>query len=82
MRYKNSDEPAKSKFKMQNPKTDPAENSPDLTQEQIDAVIELALEIKLDGLVASNTTISREQLLTTHHKLQTIGAGGLSGLPV
>jgi len=56
--------------------------APDLTQEQIDAVIELALEIKLDGLVASNTTISREQLLTTHHKLQTIGAGGLSGLPV
>lgn len=56
--------------------------APDLTQEQIDDVIDLALEIKLDGLVASNTTISRNQLLTSNHKLQTIGAGGLSGLPV
>ncbi len=56
--------------------------APDLMQEQIDDVIELALEIKLDGLVASNTTISRDQLQTTNHKLQTIGAGGLSGLPV
>lgn len=56
--------------------------APDLTTEQIDDVIDLALEIKLDGLVASNTTISRDQLQTTNHKLQTIGAGGLSGLPV
>jgi dihydroorotate dehydrogenase len=56
--------------------------APDLTTEQIDDVIALALEIKLDGLVASNTTISRDKLQTTNHKLQTIGAGGLSGLPV
>jgi len=56
--------------------------APDLTTEQIDDVIELALEIKLDGLVASNTSISRDQLQTTNHKLQTIGAGGLSGLPL
>ena len=56
--------------------------APDLTTEQIDNVIDLALEIKLDGLVASNTTISRDQLQTTNHKLQTIGTGGLSGLPL
>jgi dihydroorotate dehydrogenase len=56
--------------------------APDLTTEQIDDVIDLALEIKLDGLVASNTTISRDQLQTTNYQLQTIGAGGLSGLPV
>ncbi len=56
--------------------------APDLTTEQIDDVIELALEIKLDGLVASNTTINRNQLQTSNHQLQTIGAGGLSGLPV
>ncbi|OSZ76864.1 dihydroorotate dehydrogenase (quinone) [Chitinophagaceae bacterium IBVUCB2] len=56
--------------------------APDLTQEQIDDVIDLALEIKLDGLVATNTTISRDKLQTTNHKLQMIGAGGLSGLPV
>ena len=56
--------------------------APDLTQEQIDDVIELALDIKLDGLVASNTTISRDQLLTPDLRLKAIGAGGLSGLPV
>ena len=56
--------------------------APDLTQEQIDDVIALALEIKLDGLVASNTTISRGQLQTPDSRLTTIGAGGLSGLPV
>jgi len=56
--------------------------APDLTTEQIDDVIALALEIKLDGLVASNTTISRDQLQTTNQRLQTIGAGGVSGLPV
>jgi dihydroorotate dehydrogenase len=56
--------------------------APDLTTEQIDDVIDLALEIKLDGLVASNTTISRDQLLTPVSRLTTIGAGGLSGLPL
>lgn len=56
--------------------------APDLTTEQINDVIELAIEIKLDGLVASNTTISREQLQTPDSRLQTIGAGGVSGLPV
>jgi len=56
--------------------------APDLTQEQIDGVIDLALEIKLDGLVATNTTVSREGLTTHHSRLTTIGAGGLSGLPL
>ncbi|MBU9937514.1 MAG: quinone-dependent dihydroorotate dehydrogenase, partial [Ferruginibacter sp.] len=56
--------------------------APDLTQEQLDDVIDLALEIKLDGLVASNTSISRDQLQTSNFKLQTIGAGGLSGKPL
>ena len=56
--------------------------SPDLTLEQVDDVIDLSLEIKLDGLVVSNTTTSRDKLQTSNLKLQTIGAGGLSGLPV
>jgi dihydroorotate dehydrogenase len=56
--------------------------APDLTTEQIDDVIALALEIKLDGLVASNTTISREKLKSQKSKIDKIGAGGLSGLPV
>ena len=56
--------------------------APDLTQEQIDDVIDLALEIKLDGLVATNTTIDRSGLQSTEAELTAIGAGGLSGKPL
>ena len=56
--------------------------APDLTWTQIDDVIDLAKEIQLDGLVATNTTIARDQLQTPNSKLQTIGAGGLSGKPL
>lgn len=56
--------------------------APDLTQSQLDDVIDLAKEIQLDGLVASNTTISREGLSTDASIVTAIGAGGLSGLPV
>ena len=56
--------------------------APDLTNEQLDDVIDLAKEIKLDGLVASNTTINRTNLTTHNSQLTKIGAGGLSGLPV
>lgn len=56
--------------------------APDLTLEQIDDVVDLALEIQLDGLVAANTTISRENLQTPAATLDAIGAGGLSGKPL
>jgi dihydroorotate dehydrogenase len=56
--------------------------APDLTNEQLDDVIDLALEIKLDGLVATNTTISRSGLTTHDSQLMAAGAGGLSGLPL
>jgi dihydroorotate dehydrogenase len=56
--------------------------APDLTLEQIDDVISLAQEINLDGLVATNTTISREGLQTPGSEITNIGAGGLSGKPV
>jgi dihydroorotate dehydrogenase len=56
--------------------------APDLTREQIDDVIDLSLEIKLDGLVATNTTIRREHLQTPGDQIQHIGAGGLSGRPL
>jgi dihydroorotate dehydrogenase len=56
--------------------------APDLTQTQIDDVINLAQEINLDGLVAANTTINRTQLVTSNDELETIDAGGLSGLPL
>jgi dihydroorotate dehydrogenase len=56
--------------------------APDLTNEQLDDVAALAIEIKLDGLVATNTTISRENLVTNKSSVEKMGAGGLSGLPV
>jgi dihydroorotate dehydrogenase len=55
--------------------------SPDLSLIQLDEIIELAIEIKLDGLVASNTSLSREGLLTRPESLRTM-KGGLSGLPL
>lgn len=56
--------------------------APDLTIEQIDDVIDLALEIHLDGLVCANTTISRENLQTPVEEIEKIGMGGLSGKPL
>lgn len=56
--------------------------APDLTVEQLDDVIDLAAEIKLDGLVAANTTISRENLLTPGAQVQAVGQGGVSGKPL
>ena len=56
--------------------------APDLTLQQIDDVIDLAMEIKLDGLVATNTTIARGNLQTANDILQKTGAGGLSGAPL
>jgi dihydroorotate dehydrogenase len=68
--------------KLLNPKPILLKIAPDLTQTQIDDVIDLAQEINLDGLVAANTTIDRTKLITTNAELETIGAGGLSGLPL
>lgn len=57
--------------------------APDLSDEQINDVIDLSIEIKLDGLVAANTTIDRSNLNDKSKSLaENIGAGGLSGLPV
>ncbi len=56
--------------------------APDLELSQLDDVISLALEIKLDGIIATNTTISRNGLQTPVKKVTDIGAGGLSGKPV
>jgi dihydroorotate dehydrogenase len=56
--------------------------SPDLKQEQLDDVIDLALEISLDGIVATNTTTSRGILVTAPGQLHQIGQGGLSGKPL
>ncbi len=56
--------------------------APDLTNEQLDDIIEIVNDVKLDGVIASNTTISREGLKTSKSRVEEIGAGGLSGKPV
>jgi dihydroorotate dehydrogenase len=65
-----------------NPKPLLLKISPDLNQNDLDDIIDLALEINLDGLVAANTTISRNNLITHKKTVETIGAGGLSGKPL
>ena len=56
--------------------------APDLTNEQLDDIVEIVHETKIDGVVATNTTISRDNLQTPGSRLQTIGNGGLSGKPL
>lgn len=56
--------------------------SPDLNQNDLDDIIDLALEINLDGLVAANTTITRKHLITSETEIEKKGEGGLSGKPL
>lgn len=56
--------------------------APDLSQEQLDDIIEILKETNTDGVIATNTTISREGLSTEKHTLDAIGNGGLSGMPL
>ncbi|WP_238422385.1 quinone-dependent dihydroorotate dehydrogenase [Gordonia sp. 'Campus'] len=56
--------------------------APDLVDDDIDAVADLAVELGLAGIVATNTTIGREGLRTPQDRVREIGAGGLSGPPV
>jgi len=56
--------------------------APDLADEDILAVADLALELGLAGVIATNTTISRDGLKTPKARIDEIGAGGLSGAPL
>ncbi|MBN2813848.1 MAG: quinone-dependent dihydroorotate dehydrogenase [Bacteroidales bacterium] len=56
--------------------------SPDLSFEQIDEIIELYHAVGLDGIIATNTTTGRDNLLTPAQLVETIGQGGLSGAPL
>jgi dihydroorotate dehydrogenase len=56
--------------------------APDLSNEDIDDVARLALDLKLDGIIATNTTISRTGLASGPDKVEACGAGGLSGAPL
>jgi dihydroorotate dehydrogenase len=56
--------------------------APDLTPGQLDDIIELKKELNFDGIIANNTTISRERLQTDASEIKQMGAGGLSGAPL
>ncbi|MDR2891254.1 MAG: dihydroorotate dehydrogenase 2 [Alistipes sp.] len=56
--------------------------SPDLSFEEIDAVVKVVMDTLVDGIVAANTTTSREGLHISHKRLDAIGRGGLSGAPL
>ena len=56
--------------------------APDLVTTQLDDIIEIVKETKTDGIIATNTTTSRENLSTPQESVVQIGAGGLSGKPL
>lgn len=55
--------------------------APDLTDSQLDDIIEIVQTVKIDGVIATNTTISRDDLITDKAIVDKIGAGGVSGKP-
>jgi dihydroorotate dehydrogenase len=65
-----------------NPKPVLLKIAPDLTVEQLDDVITILKETKTDGVIATNTTISREELETEKTVVEKMGNGGLSGKPL
>ena len=56
--------------------------APDLTNEQLDDIIDIVKSTNIDGVIATNTTISRDNLKTDKNTVDTIGNGGVSGKPV
>lgn len=56
--------------------------APDMDDEQIDGISRLAVDLGLDGIIATNTTVSRSGLRTPATQVEAMGAGGLSGAPL
>lgn len=56
--------------------------APDLSKEQLDDIVEIVTQTGIDGIIATNTTIAREGLMTSKDEVVKMGAGGLSGKPV
>ena len=56
--------------------------APDLSEGELDDIVAIAEETRLDGLIATNTTIAREPLATPPEEVAALGPGGLSGAPV
>lgn len=56
--------------------------APDLTDAQLDDIVSILQEVKLAGVIATNTTLARSGLQTAESQVEQIGAGGLSGAPL
>lgn len=56
--------------------------APDLNTNQLDEIIELVAATKIDGIIASNTSVDRTGLKASETRLKEIGNGGLSGQPI
>ena len=56
--------------------------APDLNNSQLDEIIEIVAQTKIDGIIATNTTTSREGLKTDKNRINEISNGGLSGQPL
>src|SRR5690554_653232 len=56
--------------------------APDLTDDEVGRIATLVTELSLDGIIATNTTLSREGLRADAAEVDAIGAGGLSGAPL
>jgi len=56
--------------------------APDLTDSQLDDILEIVSTTKIEGVIATNTTIARAPLTTSEARIKNIGAGGLSGAPL
>ena len=56
--------------------------APDLNNEQLDDIVDIVNEVKIDGIIATNTTVGRSGLVTDNEEVEKIGNGGLSGKPV
>lgn len=56
--------------------------APDLTDSQLDDIIDIVATTKIDGIIATNTTIAREPLTYSKQEIEAIGMGGLSGKPL
>lgn len=67
---------------MQNPKPILLKIAPDLTESQLDDIVEVINASKIQGVIATNTTIDRSNLQTENADIEAIGAGGLSGKPL
>jgi dihydroorotate dehydrogenase len=65
-----------------NPKPVLLKIAPDLTDSQLDDIIDIVLSTKIAGVIATNTTIDRSTLQTDSAVVAAIGAGGLSGKPL